>query len=45
MNVQFDHVQCTIYFPFGMHVKITWIRRKPQIIKFMKNWLRRAEGS
>ena len=24
---------------------LTWIRRKPQIIKFMKNWLRRAEGS
>ncbi|GEM_PF-2027105 len=21
MNVQFDHVQCTIYFPFGMYVK------------------------
>ena len=24
---------------------ITWIRRKLQIIKFMKNWLRRAKGS
>ena len=24
---------------------LTWIRRKPQIIKFMKNWLRRAKGS
>ena len=24
---------------------LTWIRRKPQIIKFMKNWLRRAKSS
>ncbi len=24
---------------------LTWIRRKPQIIKFMKNWLRRAKDS
>ena len=24
---------------------LTGIRRKPQIIKFMKNWLRRAKGS
>ena len=40
-----DSGGCQNFWHPPLSAYLTWIRRKPQIIKFMKNWLRRAKGS